>query len=108
MRKTEEQIIRDVYTILVLNQGKAITRAELATLAHTSDRSARHAIEELRKRGEPIGQAPGKGYSYGVQGDVDKAIKDYYSKAMSNLRIARALEGRPIDGQESVNVLRDI
>lgn len=82
----------------------AITRIELTKSTGLTDRQVRRAIELLRRDGEPIGQAMYKGYTYGEQTDVNRAIADYKAKAISNLQIALALEGRPLEGQVTINV----
>lgn len=87
-----------------MNSVWGVSRIDLMMYTGLSDRQVRKAIEELRRDGEPIGQAPQRGYTYGNQTDVNRAIGDYYAKAFSNLQIARALEGRPIEGQVKIDV----
>lgn len=108
MRRSPEEVKKSVLQILKLNYGKAVSRESLSMLAHASDRSVRKAIEELRREGEPIGQAPNGGYSYGIERDVKKTIGDYYAKAYSSLATARALEGIPLDGQITIEDLKGI
>ena len=93
--------------IFKLNYGSIVSRETLAQLTSTSDRTVRKCIELLRREGEPIGQAEGGGYTYGVKRDVDRTIRDYYAKALTNLEIARALEKKPIEGQVTVDDLME-
>lgn len=108
MKKGIEEVKRSVLQILKLNYGKTVSRESLSMLAHSSDRSVRKAIEELRRSGEPIGQGPNGGYSYGIPTDVKRTIGDYYAKAYTNLSIASALEGIPLEGQITIEDLKGL
>ena len=106
MRKKEtEKMINDVLMVLRLSGSKPISREELSSMTRIADRQVRGAIEELRRRGEPIGQAPKGGYTYDVDTDVNRATKDYYAKAFSNIITARALEKRPLSDQEVIDLI---
>ena len=102
-----DEIRSTVLTVLKLNCGNPVERDSLSALVGVSDRMCRKAIEELRREGEPIGQGPNGGYSYGDPVDVERTIKDYYARAYTNLEIARALQRKPIDGQVTIEDLME-
>lgn len=71
------------------------------SIAH--DRAVRDAVAQLRNEGYPIGKPiNGRGYVYGNQEAVERAIAEAKSRIRAEYKKIRGLQGIPLEGQETI------
>lgn len=70
-----------------------LDRETLSVITQMSDRAVRNAIRRMREKGIPIIACPAGGYYLAHEdSEVQKLIADYYSRAHSMMRTAKALQ----------------
>ena len=86
-----------IWAELEQNHG-AVTRYQLRDMLHTSDRSIRAAVKELRDHGfnvVSVSDSSSKGYWIGTEEDKRRTIAELKSRAYKMLATAAALEAGP-------------